>query len=98
MYSSCLQRLTSARCVFTVSKFARFQHKRTVMCVANLTFEVSHTNQQARVGVLKHARGQLETPAILIYTKRGSPMFLTPDMMSHLGPEGQCYILDGTKL
>jgi queuine/archaeosine tRNA-ribosyltransferase len=68
------------------------------MSAASLTFEVTHTDQSARTGLLKHANGQLETPALLVFTRRGSPLYLTPDMIKHLGPEGQNYILDGTKL
>ena len=68
------------------------------MSSASLSFEVQHPDQQARTGVLRHARGQLETPALLLFTKRGSPLILTPDMVDHLGPEGQNYIMDGTKL
>lgn len=68
------------------------------MPAAGLTFEVRHTDQSARAGIIKHVNGQLETPALLIFTRRGSPLFLTPDMIKHLGPEGQNYILDGTKL
>jgi len=97
------------------------------MTAASLTFEVQHTNQQAKTGVLRHARGHSGAPDFYqegqpsvpdsrhdeppwtrrpvlhagrhqIVSNRGSPLFLTPDMMSHLGPEGQCYILEGTKL
>ncbi len=68
------------------------------MSSSSLTFEINQTEKSARTGILRHARGQLETPGLLVFTMRGSPLFLTPDMMAELGPEGQNFVIDGTKL
>ena len=76
----------------------RVKGQRIVMACGSISFEIAKRDGAARAGVLKHSRGQLQTPALLLYTKRGSPMYLTPDMIHQLGPGGQSYIVDVTKL
>ena len=62
------------------------------------TFSVLSTSGQARTGLLKHAQGELQTPALLLYTRRGSPLYLTPDVLQQLGSEGHSFALDATQL
>lgn len=62
------------------------------------SFSVLKEEGHARVGQLKSKGRELETPALLMYTRRGSPLYLTPDMLQHLGPEAKYFALDSTKL
>ena len=62
------------------------------------TFSVLSSCGQARTGLLKHAHGELQTPALLLYTRRGSPLYLTPDVLQQLGSEGHSFALDATQL
>ena len=68
------------------------------MAKDTLSFELSDQEGSARNGVLRYRRGQLKTPALLLYSRRGSPLHLTPDMLQQLGEAGQNMTLDVTKL
>lgn len=62
-----------------------------------MAFQIVSHEGSARSGVLKHAHGELQTPALLLYTRRGSPLYLTPDLVQHIGSGGDSYIVDITK-
>lgn len=42
----------------------------------------------ARAGALTTPQGVIETPGWLVYTRRGSPLHLTPDLLAGLAPQG----------
>ena len=68
------------------------------MAGGSLSFEVAERDGSARRGILSHRRGLLQTPALLLYTRRGSPLYLTPDVVDKLGQGGDNYLIDVTKL
>ena len=68
--------------------------KAMAMSFEGLTFQIVGNDGSARNGLLRHAHGRLQTPALLLYTKRGSPLYLTPDMMQHVG-EGRTQLHSG---
>lgn len=62
-------------------------------------FTIKARDGRARAGVLATPRhGSLETPAALLYTRRGFPMSLTPDMIATLDPPVQGYQVDVMQL
>ncbi|CAL8467578.1 g7116 [Coccomyxa elongata] len=60
-------------------------------------FSVSQTDGKARSGTLTARQGEVATPAALLYTFRGSPLNLTPDMLESLGPEARIMHLDASQ-
>lgn len=50
------------------------------------TFNVRAKDGHARVGQLVTKHGSIPTPTALIYTRRGGPMGLTPDLLEKLQP------------
>lgn len=61
-------------------------------------FSVSQTDGKARTGTLTARQGEVATPAALLYTFRGSPLNLTPDLLESLGPEARMMHLDASQL
>lgn len=59
-----------------------------------MSFTVSSTEGQARCGALSTAGGTIDTPGLLLYTHRGSPLNLTPDLLEKLKPDVQGVQLD----
>lgn len=51
-------------------------------------FTIKAHDGAARVGVLATPSGSIETPAWLVYTRRGGALNLTPDMLAMLQPQG----------
>ncbi|BDA42772.1 probable Queuine tRNA-ribosyltransferase accessory subunit 2 [Coccomyxa sp. Obi] len=60
-------------------------------------FSVSQTDGKARTGTLTARQGEVATPAALIYTFRGSPLNLTPDLLESLGPDARMMHLDASQ-
>ena len=61
-------------------------------------FYVDHTDGKARTGTLTTRQCEVATPAALLYTFRGSPLSLTPDLLDSLGPEARTLHLDASQL
>ena len=61
-------------------------------------FEVSGTDGKARTGTLTANQRRVATPAALLYTFRGSPLSLTPDLLDSMGPEARTLHLDASQL
>ena len=58
-------------------------------------FAVTAVEGEARCGVLTLPSGAVvETPAMLVYTRRGGSPNLTPDLLNLLQPEAQALQLD----
>lgn len=56
------------------------------------TFTVTATDGKARCGVLQtRNHGDIVTPAALVYTRRGAPLNLTPDMVAQLQPSAKAF-------
>ena len=72
--------------------------KGLAMATSDPSFQILTKDGLARSGILRYNRGQLQTPALLLYTRRGSPLYLTPDMAGELGQAGQNLLVDVTKL
>lgn len=51
-------------------------------------FTLSATEGKARAGQLTTKHGTIQTPAALIYTRRGGPLSMTPDLIETLQPQG----------
>lgn len=85
---------------FPTAKFLlrKNDHRSFSMSGESTTFEVIKKDGAARTGILRHSQGQTQTPALLIYTRRGSPLHLTPDLVQHLGEAGRNTLIDVTKL
>lgn len=49
-------------------------------------FAVKAKDGRARSGLLTTKTGVINTPAVLLYTRRGGPLSLTPDMLRTLDP------------
>ena len=62
------------------------------------TFIIDKHDGKARTGAIYSDGRRLETPALLLYTKRGSPMYLTPDTLEHVDQEAKAFLIDATKL
>ncbi|KAK9909731.1 hypothetical protein WJX75_006677 [Coccomyxa subellipsoidea] len=60
-------------------------------------FHVDHTDGKARTGTLTTRQCEVATPAALLYTFRGSPLSLTPDLLDSLGPEARTLHLDASQ-
>ena len=58
------------------------------------SFTVQHTDGSARAGLLNGR----PTPAHILYTYRGLPYSLTPDLMDALGPAAETLHLDASML
>ena len=50
---------------------------------------------QAAQNFISH---RLQTPALLVYLRRGGAVALTPDLLDTLGPAGQHLLVDATHL
>jgi queuine/archaeosine tRNA-ribosyltransferase len=61
-------------------------------------FTLHRTEGEARCGVLKTRGGAIDTPALLVYSHRGSPLNLTPDLLERLKPDVQAVQLDVLQL
>jgi queuine/archaeosine tRNA-ribosyltransferase len=58
-------------------------------------FEITSRDGDARTGTLTLPRGvAIDTPAMLVYTRRGGALNLTPDLLEQLRPEAQALQLD----
>ncbi len=51
-------------------------------------FAIKAEDGAARTGVLSTPHGVIDTPAWLVYTRRGGALNLTPDMLESLQPQG----------
>lgn len=71
----------------------------SVTCAAPKTaFTVTHTDGAARAGLLAARQGPLETPAPILYTFRGLPYSMTPDLLEALGPAAHTLHVDAGQL
>ena len=61
-------------------------------------FTVTHTDGTARAGLLAARQGPLETPAPILYTFRGLPHSMTPDLLEALGPAAHTLHVDAGQL
>ena len=62
-------------------------------------FTALHTDGEARSGVLRLASGrEIATPAMLVYTRRGGVLNLTPDLQETLQPDVQALHLNALQL
>lgn len=53
-------------------------------------YKVQSTDGEARSGTLALPSGrEIATPAMLVYTRRGGALHLTPDLLSNLKPDAQ---------
>lgn len=50
-------------------------------------FSIKAEDGAARAGVLSTPHGNIETPAWLVYTRRGGALHLTPDLLEGLRPQ-----------
>ncbi len=50
-------------------------------------FLITAKDGKARCGTLTTRHGPIQTPAVLLYTRRGGPLSLTPDMIAKLEPQ-----------
>jgi hypothetical protein len=57
-------------------------------------FTLQHTDGSARAGLLNGN----PTPAPILYTFRGLPFSMTPDLLDDLGPAAQSLHLDASQL
>lgn len=58
------------------------------------SFTIQHRDGQARAGVITTKHGSISTPATLLYTRRGNPLNLTPDLIAKLKPLPQAFQLN----
>lgn len=59
--------------------------------------EVHHRDEEseARAGAFATPSGRsINTPGLLLYTRRGGPVNLTPDLLEELRPQAQALQLD----
>jgi hypothetical protein len=63
-------------------------------------FKVTSSDGLARCGglVLSKTAAPISTPAPMLYTRRGSSIFLTPDMLQKLQPESQLVQINALQL
>lgn len=61
-------------------------------------FRVTAREGCARTGILSWKGQDMATPALLLYTRKGSPLNLTPDLVDQLGPEAKGLHIDATHL
>ena len=61
-------------------------------------FSVTSTEGEARCGVLNTRSGAINTPALLVYTRRGGAVNLTVDLLEKLKPDLQVLQLDVLQL
>ncbi len=61
-------------------------------------FDIHRTEGEARCGVFNTRGGAIDTPALLVYSHRGSPLNLTPDLLDQLKPDVQAVQLDVLQL
>ena len=58
-------------------------------------YRVEHKDGEARAGTLSLPSGRdIATPTMLIYTRRGGALHLTPDLLSTLKPDAQALQLN----
>eukprot|EP00884_Botryococcus_braunii_P013285 jgi/Botrbrau1/21958/Bobra.0249s0081.1 len=60
-------------------------------------FRITARDGCARTGILTLRGQEFQTPAVLLYTRRGGPLNLTPDLVEELGPDAASYHLDATQ-
>lgn len=60
-------------------------------------FKATAQDGLARCGVVI-SKTPISTPAPMLYTRRGSSMFLTPDMLEKLRPEAQLVQINALQL
>lgn len=58
------------------------------MTLARMDLACSRTEGKARTGQVATGHGPLATPGALVYTRRGGPLNLTPDMLIKHQPAG----------
>lgn len=73
---------------------ARSISSRSTHRPAVAMFDLQATDGNARAGTLKTSHGTLQTPGCLLYTKKGSMLNLTPDMVAKLGPAATALQVD----
>jgi queuine/archaeosine tRNA-ribosyltransferase len=61
-------------------------------------FDVHTTDGAARTGTLSTPHGNIATPALLLYTRRGGVLNLTGDLLESLRPEPKALQIDATHL
>ncbi len=72
-------------CKSLAASRCRIRHQ-TCASSSSSMFQVEATDGKARAGTLKTKHGSIQTPGCLLYTKKGSMLNLTPDMVAKLGP------------
>lgn len=61
-------------------------------------FKATAQDGLARCGVVISKGAAISTPAPMLYTRRGSSMYLTPDMLEKLRPEAQLLQINALQL
>jgi queuine/archaeosine tRNA-ribosyltransferase len=61
-------------------------------------FKATAQDGLARCGVVISKQTPISTPAPMLYTRRGSSMFLTPDLLEKLRPEAQLVQINALQL
>lgn len=61
-------------------------------------FMIKATDGNARVAQLVTKHGTINTPATFIYTRRGGPLAMTPDMLEKLKPQPSGFQVDVLQL
>ena len=61
-------------------------------------FDLVASDGLARAGRLTHKNGFVETPAVLLYSRRGSALHLTPDLLETLGEGANNFLVDASHL
>lgn len=70
-------------------------HQRyTCTVIVRSMFDLQATDGNARAGTLTTSHGTLQTPGSLLYTRKGSLLNLTPDMVARLGPAAAALQID----
>jgi queuine/archaeosine tRNA-ribosyltransferase len=58
-------------------------------------YRITSTDGEARTGLLVLNNGrEINTPAMLLYTRRGGSLHLTPDLLDTLRPDAQALQLN----
>lgn len=66
--------------------------------IKSSAFKLVAIDGKARVGQLSTNHKELETPGMLIYTRRGGVLNLTSDLLDMLKPEARALQVDVTHL
>lgn len=61
-------------------------------------FKATAQDGLARCGLLLSSKTPISTPSPMLYTRRGTSMFLTPDMLEKLRPEAQMVQINALQL